>query len=75
MSFPVNRYSKTVHKHKKLFSCKQAIMPQIPVFCEIYSIINVFSHKKAHTSTDRTSMRIKNKSHPKGWLCVSKRKL
>ena len=53
MSFPVNRYSKTVHKHKNLFSWKQANLPQNPFFCEFYSILNLFSHKKQCIAIDK----------------------
>ena len=53
MSFPVNRHSKTVHKHKNLFSWKQANLPQNPFFCEFYSILNLFSHKKQCIAIDK----------------------
>ena len=52
MSFPVNRYSKTVYKHKNVFWCIQAFLPQNPIFCDFYSIINYFSQNgKCRNST------------------------
>ena len=45
MSFPVNRYSKTVCKHNNVFPSKQAILPQSSLFCDFYSIVNLFLQK------------------------------